>query len=257
MSERSQSILVWWGIAFAVIYGLVLGLLLNMIPPPSPKLSATEIAHWYAVRHTKIRVGAVIASWTSAFMVPLSIVIAAQMSRQETGRKVWSAMTICGGALMSIFLVLPPLFWGVAAFTPSRAPQVTAIMHELGMLTLTTTDQFYIFMWVAIVVICLLPTSITNSPFPRWFGYFTAWIAVMFEAGAFAFLPRTGPLAWNGLLVFWLPLTLFGAWIAVMSYLLLTSLKRQRLDTVSERALAQSEESERHGITSYGAAVHT
>jgi hypothetical protein len=228
MSERSQSILVWWALIFAAIYGIVLLLLLDMVPPPTPKLSAEQIAHWYAVRHTKIRIGAVIASWTSAFMVPLSVVVAAQMSRQETGRKVWSAMTICGGTLMSIFLVLPPLFWGVAAFTPSRSPQVTAIMHELGVLTLTTTDQYYVFMWVAIVVICLLPTSVTHSPFPRWFAYFTAWIAVMFEAGAFAFIPRTGPLAWNGLMVFWLPLILFGIWIAVMSYQLLHSLRLQR-----------------------------
>jgi hypothetical protein len=236
MSERSQTILVWWAVVFAVIYGIVLWLLLDMVPPPSAKLSATQIAHWYAERHTQIRVGAVIASWTSAFMVPLAIVVAAQMSRQETGRKVWSAMTICGGTLMSIFLVLPPLFWGVAAFTPSRAPQITAIMHELGMLTLTTTDQYYVFMWVAVVVICWLPTSVSHSPFPRWFGYLTAWIAVMFEAGAFAFLPRTGPLAWNGLMVFWLPLILFGVWIAVMCNLLLRALKRQREEAQLEGA---------------------
>jgi hypothetical protein len=228
MSERSQSILVWWAIVFAVIYGIVLWLLLDMVPPPTAKLDATQIAHWYAVRHTKIRIGAVIASWTSAFMVPLSIVVAAQMSRQEKGSKIWSVMTVVGGGMMSIFLVLPPLFWGVAAFTPTRAPQVTAIMHELGMLTLTTTDQYYVFMWVAVVVISLLPTSARNSPFPRWFGYLSAWIALMFEAGAFAFLPRTGPFAWNGLLVFWVPLTLFGVWIAVMCRLLLVALKRQR-----------------------------
>jgi hypothetical protein len=231
MSERSQRVLVWWAVIFAVIYGIALWLLLDMVPPPTAKLDATQIAHWYAVRHTKIRVGAVIASWTSAFMVPLAIVVAAQIERQEKGSKVWTWMTISGGGLMSIFLVLPPLFWGVAAFTPTRAPQITAIMHELGMLTLTTTDQYYVFMWVAIVVISLTPSAAKHSPFPRWFGYFTAWTAIMFEAGAFAFLPRTGPFAWNGLLVFWVPLTLFGAWIAVMSYLLLGALKQQRLQT--------------------------
>ncbi len=47
---------------------------------------------------------------------------------------------------MSIPLVLPPIYWGVAAFTPTRAPEITAIMHELAMLTFVTTDQYYIFM---------------------------------------------------------------------------------------------------------------
>jgi hypothetical protein len=160
--------------------------------------------------------------------VPLSVVIAAQMARQERGQKPWTILMICGGALMSIFLVLPPLFWGVAAFTPARDVQITATMHELGMLTLVTTDQFYIFMWVAIAVICFLPARYAHSPFPRWYGYFTAWTAFMFEAGAIAFFPRTGPFAWNGLLVYWSPLTLFGLWIAVTSNVLLRSLRRQQ-----------------------------
>jgi hypothetical protein len=230
MSERSQRVLIWWGVIFAVIYGLALGLLLNMIPPPSAKLSAVQIAHWYAIRHTKIRIGAVIASWTSAFMLPIAIAIAEQIRRQEKGSRVWTWCVLSGGGLMSMFLVLPPLFWGVAAFTPHRAPQVTSIMHELGMLTLTTTDQYYVFMWVAICVISFIPATAKHSPFPRWYGYFTAWTAIMFEAGAFAFLPRTGPFAWNGLLVFWVPLTLFGLWIAVTSYQLLGALRRQRED---------------------------
>lgn len=236
MSERSQSAVVWWALALTAIYGVALGFLCHMVPPPTPKMSAPEIARWYAGHHDAVRIGAVIASWTGAFMLPLSVVIALQMAREETGRKVWSLLTVSGGAMMSIFLVLPPLFWGVAAFTPSRAPEVTSIMHELGMLTLTTTDQYYIFMWVAIVVICLKPKSVTNSPFPRWFGYFTLWTAMMFEVGAFAFLPRTGPLAWNGLLVFWSPLTLFGLWIAVQATLLLKALKRQREEGEQEPA---------------------
>jgi len=238
VSERSQRIIIWWAIAFAAIYGVALRFLLDMMPPPTPRLSANEIAQFYAERHDEIRIGAVIASWTSAFMLPLAVVIAIQMARQEVGRKVWSLMTICGGAMMSIFLVLPPLFWGVAAYTPTRSPEVTSLMHELGMLTLTTTDQYYIFMWVAIVVICLMPTSITHSPFPRWFGYFTAWTGFMFEAGAFAFIPRSGPFAWHGLLVFWSPLTLFGAWIGVMSYLLFKALRGQQEEAELEAAMA-------------------
>ena len=227
VSIRSQRFMIWWAIVFAVIYGIALGVLFNMIPPPSPKLSAVQVANWYAVRHTKIRLGAVIASWTSAFMVPLAVVIGAQMARVEGGHKPWTILMICGGAMMSLFLVLPPLFWGVAAFTPARDAQITATMHELGMLTLVTTDQFYIFMWVAIVVICFLPARIVHSPFPRWYGYFTAWTAFMFEAGAIAFFPRTGPFAWNGLLVFWSPLTLFGLWIAVTCNVFLRSLRQQ------------------------------
>jgi hypothetical protein len=233
-SERSQKIVVWWALVFTAIYGFAMAFLLHIMPPPKATWNYDQIAHWYSIHHDSIRVGAIVASYTSAFMLPLACVVAVQMAREEPGGKIWTILTIAGGAMMSIFLVLPPLFFGVAAFTPSRSHEVTGVMHELAMLTLTTTDQFYVFMWVAIVVICLIPKTAKHSPFPRWFGYFTAWIAFMFEAGAIAFLPRTGPFSWRGLLVFWSPLTLFGLWITVMSVLLLKALNQQIREKQSE-----------------------
>src|SRR5262249_24970324 len=100
MSSRTQRILVWWSIAFMVIYGLCLWLLLHMVPPPSPMLSAAQVAEFYARHHTSIRVGAVITSYTSAFMVPISVVIAVQLSRIEKGQRVWSILSLSGGVLM-------------------------------------------------------------------------------------------------------------------------------------------------------------
>jgi hypothetical protein len=237
MSERSQVAMVWWGVAFATIYGLTLIFLLRMLPPPDATLSAMEVARWYASRAFEIRLGATISSWTSAAILPLWLVIGMQIARQERRYPVWGALAMVGGAMMSLFLVLPPIFWGVAAFTPDRAPEVTAIMHELGVLTLVTTDQYFIFGWVALVVACLRPQTMPHSPFPRWFGYFNAWLATMFEAGAIAFLTKTGPFSWNGIFPFWIPFCLFGAWICVMTYLLLKSLKAQRQDAIMDTEL--------------------
>lgn len=239
-SLRSQKVLVWWTVVFAIIYGLALRFLLHMLPPPTAKWSADQIAQFYVEHSSEIKIGATISSWTGAFFVPIAIVVAIQMYRQENGKPVWSIAACTMGTLMSIFLVLPPLFWGVAAFTPDRAAEVTAIMHELGTLTLVTTDQYFIFMWVAIVVVCLVPNTVVHSPFPRWYGYFTAWTALMFEAGAIAFLTRSGLFAWNGLLVFWSPLTLFGAWIAVTATLLNKSINKQMREASFEPVPAPS-----------------
>ncbi len=242
MSERSQIAIVWWALVFTTIYGLALGFLLHMIGPPSAAQSAEEIARFYTENQTSVRIGATIASWTSMFMLPLWAVIAAQIFRQERGKTpIWTIMAATGGSIMGLFLAAPPIFWGVAAFTPTRAPEITATMHELGLLTLTTTDQAYVFNYVAVVVICLLPQTAPHSPFPRWFGYFSAFCTIAFEVGAFAFNFRTGPLSWNGLIVFWMPLTLFGVWILVASVLLIKSLKAQLAaneSRIAEPALA-------------------
>jgi hypothetical protein len=220
MTARSQRILLWWGLSFTVVYGLVWWRLLHMMPPPTAKLSADEIARFYVHNSSDIKIGATICSWTSGFMVPIAVVVAVQIARHENGKPLWAAAALAGGALMSIPLVLPPIFWGVAAYTPTRAPEVTAIMHELAMLTFVTTDQYYIFMWVAIAVVALVPNAPVHTPFPRWFGYYTAWTALMFEAGAIAFLTRSGPFAWNGLLAFWSPVVTFFTWMIVMAVLM-------------------------------------
>jgi hypothetical protein len=227
MTARSQRILLWWGLTFTVVYGLVWWRLFHMMPPPSAKWSADKIARFYIHNGSQIKIGATIAGWTSGFMVPIAVVVAIQIARHEDGKPVWASLALAGGALMSIPLMLPPIFWGVAAFTPTRAPDVTAIMHELAMLTFVTTDQYYIFMWVAIAVVALIPNTVAYTPFPRWFGYYTAWTALMFEAGAVAFLTRSGPFAWNGLLAFWSPVVTFFAWIIVMAVLLFKAIASQ------------------------------
>ncbi|WP_155927629.1 hypothetical protein [Mycolicibacterium sp. CBMA 234] len=239
ISERAQRILLCWGLTFTLIYGLAWWRLFHMMPPPSAKLPPDQIANFYRTHSGEIKVGAVIASWTSGFMVPIAVVVGVQISRHEKGRPVWSTLAIAGGSLMSVVLVLPPIFWGVAAFTPDRSPDITAIMHELAMLTFVTTDQYYIFMWVAIAVICLIPNKVLYTPFPRWFGYYTAWTAVMFEPGALAFLFRSGPFSWTGLLAFWSPVVTFFAWIVVMAVLLFKAISKQEQqpDVDAEAAL--------------------
>jgi hypothetical protein len=241
-SERSQRAILWWGISLAVPFTLSLIFLLQQVPTKDPNWTAQQVADFYAANQTKIKWGAVICSWTGAFMMPILAVVAVQMARVETGGwKIWSALSLVSGALMSLFLVLPPLFWGVAAYTaPRKDPEVTAIMHELGSLTLTTTDQYYIFLWIAVTVICLRPATqlVNHNPFPRWWGWTSLWITIMFEAGAIAFVPRSGPFAWNGLLVFWSPLTLFGVWITIQSWLLFRSLRLQSADKETDTAPA-------------------
>lgn len=232
MSVRTQQILLAWTVLFAVAYVLALAFLLDMIPPPPATWSASQLADWYAARHTSIRIGAVVSSICSGFMLPLSAVIAVQLARIDGGMRVWSLAALSGGVMTSIPMVLPPLFWGVAAYTPSRDVQVTALAHEIGTLIYVSVVPFYLFLFVAVIVFCLRKPTAAHSPFPRWFGYLTAWIALMFEAGPMAFLTKTGPFAWDGVLAFWVPFILVIAWLSMMIPLLANALRHQANEPV-------------------------
>jgi len=230
MWERSQAFLVWWSLVLAVAYGLTLGLLLHMVGPPSATLTADQVAVFYREHQTSIRAGAMLASWTGMFIAPLWCVLAAQIWRQEQGRTpVWTITAGSLGPMMGLFLAAPPICWGVAAFTPTRAPEITATFHELGVLTFVTTDQIFVFNFAAVVAIALLPQAADYSPFPRWYGYFSLFWALVFEVGAVGFVTKVGPFSWNGLFVFWLPVIGASIWIPATAVLLLRALKRQRL----------------------------
>lgn len=227
MTHRSQIFIIVWALVLMSIYGLNLMSLLHMWPPPSALWSAEQVAQFYRENGADIRIGAMFASWTSAFMVPFSCVVAIQIRRLEKGLPVWTVLQFAGGITMSMFLVMPPIFFGVAAFTPDRAPEITQLMHEYGVLTLVTTTQYYIFQMVAIAAISLT-TNGENTAFPRWLGYFTLWSAVVFGTGAFAYVPKSGPFAWDGLLVFWVPIIAFGSWILIVCISMIRAIQAQK-----------------------------
>ncbi|MBA3741425.1 hypothetical protein [Sporichthya sp.] len=237
---RSQIALVWWSIGFTLVYAFSMIFLWQMVPPPPAGWSSEQVKNWYLERDTSIKLGATVASWTAAFLVPLFIVLGIQVGRHEKGYPVWSIVTIVSGALTSIFLALPPIFFGTAAFAPERAADATAMLHQLGVLTFFTTDQFYIFGFVAVGVVSLRAPVADHSPFPRWYGYYSLWLATLFEAGALAFLFKSGPFAWRGLFVFYIPLITFATWLIVTSCLLLGSLKKQLLDASADAEASKS-----------------
>jgi hypothetical protein len=80
---------------------------------------------------------------------------------------------------------------------------------------------------VAIAVCCLTITQEPGCPYPRWMGFLTLFVAFALEAGAFAFMTKIGPFAWNGLFAFWIPLILFGLWYCSLAILLFKAINRQ------------------------------
>jgi hypothetical protein len=230
ISAPSQRVLLWGGVVLATVYFIGYAVLMGFMPPPPPELSADEVAQLYTGNNTRFRIGVVLMLVCAGFNQLWTVVISAQMVRDEKGVPIWSIMQATAGTLSTWLFMGPPIFWGVAAFSAAtRDPALTLLMHELAFITFITPVAMFPLQVVPIAVVCLTRKSDDyTSAFPRWLGYFTGWMVVSAEAGVAALLfNKTGPFAWNGLFPFWIPLSLFGFWLGAVIFCLLRAIGRQ------------------------------
>jgi hypothetical protein len=64
-----------------------------------------------------------------------------------------------------------------------------------------------------------------QSVYPRWLGYAALWEAVLLLPGDVLLFFHTGPLAYDGVISYWIPLFGFGAYVAVLSWVALRTAK--------------------------------
>ncbi len=189
----------WQDPCWCCASGLGLTVFAHMIPANSPDASVREIVEFYTTNATGVRTGMVLAMFGAGLFIPWGVSLATQTRRAAPNHPVLFHIQVACSVGACMLAVLVCLAGGLAAFRAGQIPgETTQLLND-----------------------------VVHSPFPRWFGYFTAWTALMIEAGAIAYLTRSGPFAWNGLLAFWSPLTVFGLWIAIVVILLLKAINRQ------------------------------
>ena len=224
---KSQRALLWIFILFSQIYTWSYVLLLNFFPPVPATLDATQIVNLYAQHNVQFRVGIVLMMISGAFCQPFNVVVAAQMARCEGQFPLWSRMQLSCGTLGTWLFGFPPFLWGVAAFSVDRNPGLTVLIHEFAWLCFVTPPTYFALQLIPIAVVSLSKNNLPDPPFPRWIGFLTIFTTLVSSSGVMAMLFKSGPFAWNGLISFYLPLTLFSTWLICMTINLFRAIGRQ------------------------------
>lgn len=201
----------------------------GMVPPPSPSWSATEVARFYADNVTSIRIGLVISLLGTGFGFPYAVAILLQVRRIE-GR--WSplAFTQLGaGWTTPLLLGLPMFVMAAAAYRPERDPELTQALNDLAWLPFVGFAAPAAIQSLSIGL-AILRDHRERPVLARWVGYYNLWLAVGFLVGALVMCFHTGPFAWNGVIAFWLALTIFGTWFPVMGYVLHRAIGEQEAE---------------------------
>ena len=225
MSRRMQIICASSGfLLVALLFGGLIAA--HWIPPVSPHESAQQIADRYATHTNGIRLAVVMLLWGATFTVPLGALIAAHIKRIEGAFSPLAYIQLIGAAGGLIAIALPALIFGAATFRPERDPQFTQTLNDLGWIPFIINGGPAILQAVSFGI-AILQDKRERPAFPRWLGYFNFWAAFCFLPAFLLLFFKTGPFAWNGLLSFWLPATLFGAWFIVVPIKLIRAAPRR------------------------------
>jgi hypothetical protein len=144
----------------------------------------------------------------------------------------------CAAGGPAIFLVAD-VFWLLAAFQPSRDPQLTLMFNDLAWMTFTTAVPFLIAQSLFIAIAIYLDRP-DQPVFRRWVAHFNVVVAAALAPAAFTGLALSGPMAWNGLFSFWVKNTAIAAWILVMSVVVGRSIYRERARASDPQAAGEA-----------------
>jgi hypothetical protein len=213
--------------------------LARVIPPHSPNSSADVIAAFWATDvHMKI-LGLIVCFLGMGMALGFFVVLFLQMKRVEGRSAVLAYMQLATGLLTVAQGLVMYLLWFQNAFRPDRGASVILAFNDVGWFGFIVPYLFF----PQVIPIALAAFKDTeNRVFPRWVGYLNIWVAIAGIPAIFMPFFKTGPLAWNGLITFWMFLVIYGVWVTAMFVVMF---KATRSEEEEEQALEAREREDR------------
>jgi hypothetical protein len=224
-----ELILFWTLPVMAIIWISAFFLFPGFVHPMSPTMSAEEVAAFYRDETARIRYSMILFNWFGVGLIPIVMLLVMQIRRMAHRTPILSySLLACAGGPPSLFLVAN-MFWLLAAFRPERAPELTQLFNDLAWVTFTILVPYLIAQSV-LLALAIYWDRQAQPVFKPWVAHFNLLIAAALTPGAFTALAFTGPIAWDGLLSFWVKNIAIAVWIIVMGVVLGQTIRRQRTE---------------------------
>ena len=242
MNRSVHKFCAWSGILLLVIMAVGFVLLAGYVPTRSPSQSAAETARFIIENRTRIRWGLILTMFAAALLEPFYAEISLQMRRIEGRYPVLALVQFGLGTLLILEFIYLIFFWQTAAYRVERSPELIQLLNDMAWVPFVGLSSTVV-LGVAAFGIAILLDRGARPVFPRWLGYFNLWCALMFTPGTFNVFFHDGVLAWNGLLAWYIPLTVFAVWLVVISIYLSRAVDTMEADTPAvSQTTAESEE---------------
>lgn len=229
VSVNGELLLLWslpvlgliWVAAFLAFPGFV--------QPMPPTMTAEQVSAFYfdPANLSRIRYSMIVFNWFGVALIPFLALIAMQMRRMAHHTPILSYCFIgCIAGGPTLFCIAD-LFWLIAAFRPDRDPALVQLFNDMAWVTFTSQVGFLVAQSVFLAFAIYLDRQ-RRRVFASWVGHFNLLIAAALVPAAFAPLAMEGPLAWDGILSFWVKNGAIALWVLVMGVVVGRTIHRQR-----------------------------
>jgi len=231
-----QRLLAWTGPVLMVVFFLGFWVMGHFIPPPSPTRTPEQVVAFFRDHPTQKRVGLFLVSFAGALVCTWSVAISCQLKRIEGAVAPLAYVQMLFGALLALEFIFPTFVWQTILYRPdTTSTELTYRLNDLAWLPFVGVVSTGVLQATSIGIATLLDPG-PDRVFPRWISYFNFWVALTFMPAGFVVFFKSGPLAWNGMLAWWLLLVSFFSWVVVMTALILGNLRKQGATLAATRA---------------------
>lgn len=203
---------------YAMTVALLVGqvALMRFVPPPSPLLSAEEIKQIFLDRQVAIRIGSLIITIGWVFWITYGVSIILFIRKMERGWPVITYGALAVKAAGYFPFMFCPLTWAVLSFRTEAYPAELILFANdyIWFLYLFTWPLFSVIMFL--VAIAILNDHNVPSIYPRWVGYYNLWSGIFLCGAGMIVFTKEGPLAYDGLIGFWIVTLEWFAWSLIM-----------------------------------------
>jgi hypothetical protein len=232
IKRRVWSAAIWCWPVCVVVFGVVFAFVVGFVPPPSPALSAQQIAELYASNTTGIRIGVLVAMFASGLLLPFQTVISAEIKKIEGRLGLLAPVQFGGGVALVVIFQIIGLAWLAASYRPDANPDVIRALNDFTWFCWSTFIATYMIQFICMAIAGFIDVR-QHPAWPRWAAYLNLWVAVTGAGGVLAVFFKSGPFAWNGVVGYWIPVILFVVGMSVTTWLLL---RRARYESALDSA---------------------
>ncbi|ETS79548.1 hypothetical protein PFICI_09401 [Pestalotiopsis fici W106-1] len=190
--------------ALAGVFFILAFIVADFIPPPRPSWDAQTVATCFYQDHiTRIRAGGAILMICGGFYLPFSACISNQIRRIPKVPYMIHQVQLSSAAAGVWTFMLPGIVLCITSFRPDRPAEITQMLNEFFWIVALMPWPTFMVQNFAFVYAIILDTR-ERPLFPKWLIPFNIIMPILFAFATGVHTVMDGPLAWDGVITFYI-----------------------------------------------------